>query len=42
MQKIPSKNLRDYFPRISLVANLLGDVLVKKSVAFWQRMNRKS
>ena len=29
-----SENVRDYF---SLVANLLGDVLVKKSVAVWQR-----
>ena len=29
-----SENVRDCF---SLVANLLGDVLVKKSVAVWQR-----
>ena len=30
----PSENVRNYF---SLVANLLGDILVKKSVAVWQR-----
>jgi len=31
---IPFENITDYF---SLVANLLGDVFLKKSVAVWQR-----
>ena len=34
LQNIPSENARDYF---SLVANLLDDVLEKKSKAVWQR-----
>ena len=33
-KNILSENIRDYF---FLVANLLGDVLVKKSIVVWQR-----
>ena len=36
---IRSENVRDVF---SLFANLLGDLLVKKSLAFWQRRIWKS
>ena len=33
-KNIPSEKARDYF---SLVANLLGDFLINKSIAVWQR-----
>ena len=37
LQSIPSENVSDYF---SLVANLLGDALVKKYEAVWQRRTK--